>query len=326
MQRIFNYSQEVILKAIKKLGEESIAGFSGVTLNDLNEVIGLCDDYELKEILNVADIMGEELKHQPELAMAMTMAMANKSKKKKKSLEDGDILVAKKKNNEITAELSNVWTNFDGSFEYEIAGNIYEFPYHASISEDGRNDTIELSDKPDDMPDDIWDQVWEDMENVAQIKAYEEWDSIRGKSVMASEKKTKKKNGKKKDWDPNPWAVCNTTVDKDKDPEKFERCVQDVKKKQAFNLKEYKIAQIPQEDMEDVLGGDLEEYQLENTTKKYVIEAVVTVVDVIEAKDEIEARWLFKVKYPESANQGSIKSVKTEEEFNVEFDKTVSGE
>ena len=32
---------------------------------------------------------------------------------------------------------------------------------------------------------------------------------------------------KKKD---NPWAICNTTVDKKKDPAKFERCVKDVKK------------------------------------------------------------------------------------------------
>lgn len=36
---------------------------------------------------------------------------------------------------------------------------------------------------------------------------------------------------KKKKHDTNPWAVCHTTVDKDKDPEKFERCVKDVKKK-----------------------------------------------------------------------------------------------
>lgn len=36
-----------------------------------------------------------------------------------------------------------------------------------------------------------------------------------------------KKKGKKV----NPWAVCHTTVDKDKDPEKYERCVMDVKKK-----------------------------------------------------------------------------------------------
>ena len=37
---------------------------------------------------------------------------------------------------------------------------------------------------------------------------------------------------KKKEWNPNPWAVCHTTTDKDKDPEKYERCVMDVKKKQ----------------------------------------------------------------------------------------------
>lgn len=36
---------------------------------------------------------------------------------------------------------------------------------------------------------------------------------------------------KKKGKAVNPWAVCNTTVDKDKDPEKFERCVLEVKKK-----------------------------------------------------------------------------------------------
>jgi hypothetical protein len=52
------------------------------------------------------------------------------------------------------------------------------------------------------------------------------------------------KKGKKKseDWDPNPWAVCHTTVDKDEDPEKFERCVQDVKGKQAFNLRSRRLA------------------------------------------------------------------------------------
>lgn len=38
---------------------------------------------------------------------------------------------------------------------------------------------------------------------------------------------TEAKKGKKV----NPWAVCHTTVDKDKDPEKYERCVMDVKKK-----------------------------------------------------------------------------------------------
>ncbi len=36
---------------------------------------------------------------------------------------------------------------------------------------------------------------------------------------------------KAEDFDVNPWAVCHTTVDKDEDPEKYERCVQKVKKK-----------------------------------------------------------------------------------------------
>ena len=40
------------------------------------------------------------------------------------------------------------------------------------------------------------------------------------------------KLSKKKEWNPNPWAVCNTTVDKDEDPEKYERCVKKVKNKQ----------------------------------------------------------------------------------------------
>lgn len=31
----------------------------------------------------------------------------------------------------------------------------------------------------------------------------------------------------------NPWAVCHTTVDKDKNPEKFEDCVKSVKSQQA---------------------------------------------------------------------------------------------
>ena len=37
---------------------------------------------------------------------------------------------------------------------------------------------------------------------------------------------------KKKEWDPNPWAVCHTTINKDEEPEKFERCVKKVKKEQ----------------------------------------------------------------------------------------------
>ena len=35
---------------------------------------------------------------------------------------------------------------------------------------------------------------------------------------------------KAEDFDVNPWAVCHTTVDKDKNPDKYERCVKKVKK------------------------------------------------------------------------------------------------
>lgn len=35
-----------------------------------------------------------------------------------------------------------------------------------------------------------------------------------------------KKKGKKV----NPWAVCNSKIDRSESPEKFERCVQDIKK------------------------------------------------------------------------------------------------
>lgn len=51
-----------------------------------------------------------------------------------------------------------------------------------------------------------------------------EWEKM-GKDKGWMEVEAKKK-GKKV----NPWAVCHTTVDKDKDPEKYEKCVQDVKK------------------------------------------------------------------------------------------------
>ncbi|KKL70333.1 hypothetical protein LCGC14_2105960 [marine sediment metagenome] len=37
---------------------------------------------------------------------------------------------------------------------------------------------------------------------------------------------------KKKDWDPNPWAICNSKINKDEEPEKFERCIMHVKEKQ----------------------------------------------------------------------------------------------
>jgi len=50
------------------------------------------------------------------------------------------------------------------------------------------------------------------------------------KEIMSSE--FEKMAKKKDDWDPNPWAVCHSTVGPDKDDPKFERCVHHVKDKQ----------------------------------------------------------------------------------------------
>lgn len=36
---------------------------------------------------------------------------------------------------------------------------------------------------------------------------------------------------KRKEWNPNPWAVCSSTVGRE-DKEKYERCVMAVKKRQ----------------------------------------------------------------------------------------------
>ena len=46
------------------------------------------------------------------------------------------------------------------------------------------------------------------------------------KTVEAGKKK------KKKEWDPNPWAVCNVSVGTEK-TDKRERCIQHVKEQQS---------------------------------------------------------------------------------------------
>lgn len=45
-------------------------------------------------------------------------------------------------------------------------------------------------------------------------------------SLFQNPKKNKDK------WNPNPWAICNSNPKVKKDSEKFERCVQKVKRKQ----------------------------------------------------------------------------------------------
>jgi len=53
----------------------------------------------------------------------------------------------------------------------------------------------------------------------------EEWEKVGQENGWITQE------AKKKGKAVNPWAVCHTTVDKKKNPEKFENCVLDVKKK-----------------------------------------------------------------------------------------------
>jgi hypothetical protein len=49
--------------------------------------------------------------------------------------------------------------------------------------------------------------------------------------VLAAKKKKKTFEYEGEKYDTNPFAVCHTTVDKKEDPDKYERCVMDVKDK-----------------------------------------------------------------------------------------------
>ena len=65
-------------------------------------------------------------------------------------------------------------------------------------------------------------------EKFALSLTQEEWEKLGNENGwMTTEAKKKGKKGKAV----NPWAVCHTTVDKDKNLEKYEECVMDVKKK-----------------------------------------------------------------------------------------------
>lgn len=55
--------------------------------------------------------------------------------------------------------------------------------------------------------------------------------------IQAAKKKGKKKGRKYPEYDPNPWAVCHTTVEKDENPKKYERCVKKVKQKATKKTK-----------------------------------------------------------------------------------------
>jgi len=97
-----------------------------------------------------------------------------------------------------------------------------------------------------------------DTQMFPECEGYETDRDIVKKTVEKRKKKKKKKAScespecaicslieakkkKKKEWDPNPWAICTESVGRE-DKDKYERCVQKVKKQQvaSFNLANYK--------------------------------------------------------------------------------------
>ena len=49
---IQRYPEHMIINAINSLGAESIAGFADVAEKDIPEVLNMCEEYELREILD----------------------------------------------------------------------------------------------------------------------------------------------------------------------------------------------------------------------------------------------------------------------------------
>lgn len=94
-------------------------------------------------------------------------------------------------------------------------------------------------------------------------RGYMNYDLAKAEGEILERKKKKKKAKLKKKV--NPWAVCTTSVGR-KDADKYERCVQDVKKQnkpKKESIKESKVAKNPDVDRD---LGDLEE---KNTIKDH---------------------------------------------------------
>jgi hypothetical protein len=64
---ILSKPSSMVLKAIKALGEESIAGFSGVEETDIFGIVDMCEPHELAEIYRLVEKQEKGLEAQPEL-------------------------------------------------------------------------------------------------------------------------------------------------------------------------------------------------------------------------------------------------------------------
>lgn len=85
------------------------------------------------------------------------------------------------------------------------------------------------------------------------------------------------KTAKKKDEETpyNPWAVCHTTVDKEENPDKYERCVQDVKEKNRKDMRgNKKKKKQKQKSKADAVLTSISKNKLKEAADKWMQKAV----------------------------------------------------
>lgn len=120
------------------------------------------------------------------------------------------------------------WIFDEDSDLWSVVGYIVDAWDNANTK---RSETPELSEEEDiALEEKEFGEAQQDLQEIGK-----EMDSIgigEESPRLAKDNKETKEAKKKKNWNPNPWAVCNKNIDKDKNPEKFERCVMDVKGKQ----------------------------------------------------------------------------------------------
>ena len=65
IQQIRASSEDFVIKAIKSMGEEVTSGYENISVSDIDDILSLCDDYELSEIVKRISNMRETVR--PEL-------------------------------------------------------------------------------------------------------------------------------------------------------------------------------------------------------------------------------------------------------------------
>ena len=138
----------------------------------------------------------------------------------------------------------NETVGFNSEVEVSVGGKATAFPVSISISLTLSDSSISKSvnvSKPDGMDDDDWKACHKEVLEAAEAaadgllvdEAYGDDPKISTEAQLAVRRMVAAKR-KGDDWNPNPWAVCNTSVGTRK-TKKRERCIQRVKERQASN-------------------------------------------------------------------------------------------